>query len=486
VQDEAQRSQQVAQLDRQALSERLAIFSQLETAYRQTVDKLIAEEERHLGEVRRIEQERLNVKLSVQDRIRELGRKGMDEAAAFTDRQRQIEEKQAAARAAIAQGQYELGKRFAEESMSLAERNAVAVKQNGQEVVTQAQASAEAVARMKESAGLVDEALKRMAQGHANAATAARTGADGAKQALADVSKEVDALQAKLSKKMDVALAVDVEKFQSSLAEIEALVKAKALLMAVKADMAEVDAALAQAQEKGRAGVDLKVLAKVEGLSDALTQAQTGLDAANINVPLKFDRATVLLKDFAQAAKLTLEQPTQSTHRIDSNAEQARQDIDSLNKRDTQSTHTVYVRQVEQRANGGLVGAVARFAQGGQVLGQAWRSISGRVFGPGTGTSDSVPAMLSAGEFVVKSDRVRQYGVRLLQAINSGRFAYDPNPTHLTAALTMARDVQRESADAETTLRLLDTVEGPIRLTSTRDEAQKLVRVLQKAGVRFA
>ena len=39
----------------------------------------------------------------------------------------------------------------------------------------------------------------------------------------------------------------------------------------------------------------------------------------------------------------------------------------------------------------------------------------GHVRGPGTGTSDSIPAMLSDGEFVMPADTVRKVGVRRLQ-----------------------------------------------------------------------
>jgi len=44
----------------------------------------------------------------------------------------------------------------------------------------------------------------------------------------------------------------------------------------------------------------------------------------------------------------------------------------------------------------------------------------GHIRGPGTSTSDSIPAMLSDGEYVVNADKVRKYGVPLLDAINKG------------------------------------------------------------------
>lgn len=48
------------------------------------------------------------------------------------------------------------------------------------------------------------------------------------------------------------------------------------------------------------------------------------------------------------------------------------------------------------------------------------RAMGGYVTGPGTGTSDSIPARLSNGEFVVKATAVKRYGLGMLNAINAG------------------------------------------------------------------
>jgi hypothetical protein len=64
-------------------------------------------------------------------------------------------------------------------------------------------------------------------------------------------------------------------------------------------------------------------------------------------------------------------------------------------------------------AAGGLVG----YASGGAVRGYPH---GGAVHGPGTATSDSIPAMLSRGEFVVNAKQTRQ-NLPLLKAINDGR-----------------------------------------------------------------
>lgn len=46
----------------------------------------------------------------------------------------------------------------------------------------------------------------------------------------------------------------------------------------------------------------------------------------------------------------------------------------------------------------------------------------GFIRGAGTSTSDSIPAMLSNGEFVVKASSVRKYGTGFLNAVNNGNF----------------------------------------------------------------
>ncbi|WP_047243155.1 phage tail tape measure protein [Chromobacterium subtsugae] len=57
------------------------------------------------------------------------------------------------------------------------------------------------------------------------------------------------------------------------------------------------------------------------------------------------------------------------------------------------------------------------------VNGAAGYSTGGPVLGPGTPTSDSIPAMLSNGEFVVRAAAVDHYGLGTLHALNAKRLA---------------------------------------------------------------
>lgn len=51
------------------------------------------------------------------------------------------------------------------------------------------------------------------------------------------------------------------------------------------------------------------------------------------------------------------------------------------------------------------------------------KASGGYISGPGTSTSDSIPALLSDGEYVVKASSVAQYGRAFFDSVNAGRFA---------------------------------------------------------------
>jgi hypothetical protein len=56
-----------------------------------------------------------------------------------------------------------------------------------------------------------------------------------------------------------------------------------------------------------------------------------------------------------------------------------------------------------------------KYAMGGMV--QSYEP-GGKVSGPGTGTSDSIPAMLSNGEYVIRASAVQAIGTPMLDSIN--------------------------------------------------------------------
>jgi hypothetical protein len=75
------------------------------------------------------------------------------------------------------------------------------------------------------------------------------------------------------------------------------------------------------------------------------------------------------------------------------------------------------------------------FASGGIVGGFPW---GGLLRGPGGGTSDSMLARVSNGEYIMPAARVKQYGLPMLEQMRAGRYkpeapAYQPTPMYVAA-----------------------------------------------------
>ena len=74
-----------------------------------------------------------------------------------------------------------------------------------------------------------------------------------------------------------------------------------------------------------------------------------------------------------------------------------------------------------ERLRAAIARAKAEASSGGSG-GSTSKATGGYVSGAGTGTSDSIPAWLSNGEFVIKARSVRKWGLGILSALNAGRF----------------------------------------------------------------
>ena len=72
-------------------------------------------------------------------------------------------------------------------------------------------------------------------------------------------------------------------------------------------------------------------------------------------------------------------------------------------------------------------GPVMAYAQGGGVEMKEFKAMDGKINGPGTETSDDIPAMLSDGEFVMKAQAVRGAGAFDLSKGDGGIIKLKPN-----------------------------------------------------------
>lgn len=488
--------QDVQAVERQAVEARIAIYSQLESAYRATVDRLIAEEQRHVAAAKAADEARLNLRLSIEDRIRELSRKGMDEYAAYQDRLRQIDEKQAQARAALAAGNFEQARKLAEESIALAERSASAVtrqvEQNGksvtQTVVSDAQAAANAIGQIKESAGIADAALKGLGDAHRQAASAAGSGADEAKRALASVSDELGKLRQQLLGQDKLKLDIDIEAAKTGIEKLKALTEAQQLVAKIQTDTKEAEAALEKLKaDTGNLALIANVEADTSKVMADIDKLKGTLSGAGVEIPAvaSFDQPRAQLASFVQDARTALSAPTDATHTPRPDMSQYRAALSEL-LRPTSSTHTVYVTKVYTNAQGGLI---QKLAEGGQAVAAGFRRMSGRILGPGTETSDSVPALLSHGEFVIRAASVRKFGEGFFAALNAGFLPAVPRFAAGGAVADAAGLAVMTAGDASTPARAQSRDIVDLRfhvggkshtVQSSRDTAMKLAQALRE------
>lgn len=355
--NERDRAAALQALDNEVMQKKRTVLAQIVSDYRQHIDTLNAEAERNFQAVKAIEEQKRGLSMSTQDRIRSLQQAAMGEYEAYQDKLRQVDELNAKARAAILEGQSEQAVDYAKKAQEVAASIASGVKENGREIVTQAAATETAIAKISEAEQIAQQALDARKTAHERVAQAAQQEAQVVGTSMSEISAQLQNVNAQLSQGLQLTVQTNVDQVLADVQKLEGLI----------------------------------------GQRDMMLTVQSNLDE---------------LQDQVADMKLSLEEGTASHHEIDDNAKEVQRAIDNL-KKNTSSTHTIFVKKVQKNADGGLI---QKFAAGGQ----AFRRAVGRISGPGTGTSDSIPAMLSNGEFVIRASMVRKWGASFFEALNRG------------------------------------------------------------------
>ena len=428
-----ERRQNALRVAQDILSARIAAWQQAADAYRSHIDSLIQEEQRHLQAVQQIEDQKRLINLNTEDKIAEIRRRGMTEEEAAADRVAQAWKLSYEAQAALRNGDFERAKDYAQRAMSLYERVAMT---RGQEET--------AITGISQAQQLLNRILDEQADAHRKAASAARDAANEMRNSYAGIQEKIDGLRAALSDISSVSIEIDAAQAESAIADLQKAVSERDYMISVHADLEKArDAIVRFAEEVKNDPHTVPIDADIEAGKSAIDRLREyAEEKASAELKLKTDAAMSSLDtlssrmqnlaqvsmdlDDAQARQRANEfvtwlasQDTTSEHTITTNVDHAASEIDSLNGRDTSSTHTIYVRRVEANSAGGLVGAVLRYARGGVVPRIAKRFMTGgrvlfpRFSGgviPGTGNEDTEPYTLDTGAFVLRKAAVQKYG----------------------------------------------------------------------------
>lgn len=467
-QTEQERSANVTRVENEILATKRQTMVQAAAEYRQHIDQLNAEANRHLAEIKRIEEEKRLLSMSTEERIREILRQGMTEVEATEDRKRQIYEYQSKARDALAAGELEQARQYAQKAMDLAaqvassqtneaKRAEDARRQSEQNAsqVTQLEAQSreayrrqeyekadtlmrqadqlraelaqrtkdadtaiaqgkegvyQAIQRIRDSEEILNNALDAEAKAHQTAAQSALTARDQIRETLTQTEGQIDQITAKLKDGLKVTIDADTARFDKAIADLDKALAEKQLLLKIQADLQEAEKKLQQYEQLLKEGKTLPVDADVSKAKEALAQLKTYADQnSQLDLKVATEKAQASITNVEGMIRALGRIETESRHQVSTNADAARAEVMSLNGANTSSTHTIYVQRVEVNATGGLVGSgVRHFADGGAV-GPAFPRMSGGTV-PGSGNQDTVPRTLDAGAFVIRKAAVQKYG----------------------------------------------------------------------------
>ncbi|WP_405436672.1 hypothetical protein OG373_06750 [Streptomyces avidinii] len=106
------------------------------------------------------------------------------------------------------------------------------------------------------------------------------------------------------------------------------------------------------------------------------------------------------------------------------------------------------------------------------------KAAGGIIRGPGTSTSDSIPAMLSNGEYVLRAAAVARLGQGTLDALNEGR-ALPAAEAGGGSAAAAARAAVRAAVPAQQVVNI--TIEGAIDPVATAQQIQRLLLKVKRA-----
>lgn len=475
-QTEDERRANVQRVENDILATKRQTLAQALSEYRQHIDALNAEANRHLAEVQRIEEAKRQLSMSTEERIRDIRRQGMTEYEATEDRKRQIAEMQEQARRALANGELELARQLAQKAMDMAaqvatsqtneaKRGEEARKQSEQAVsqVTQLEAQSreayrrqeyqqatdlmrqadqlraelaqkakdadvqaaqgkqgvrDAIDRIRQSEEILNQALDAEAKAHQTAAREALSARDQIRQTLEQTQTQIDQVTAKLKDGLKVTLDADTTRFDQAIADLDKALAEKEYLLKIQADLQEAEKKLKEYEQLLKEGKTLPVDADVSKANEALDKLKTYADQnAQFELKVATEKAQAAITNVEGMIKALDRIQTESRHQVSTNADAARAEIMSLNGANTSSTHTIYVTKVETNATGGLVGGVRHFADGGAVAPAFPRMSGGSV--PGSGHHDTVPRTLDAGAFVIRKAAVQKYGSAALSRLAS-------------------------------------------------------------------
>jgi tape measure domain-containing protein len=188
------------QAEREAATAKLAVLKELESATRASIDKMIADEERHAQRAMELAQDRVDAERSAEETLQNFLREGLDEYGKAQSFANEESLNNSRLRQAQAEGDFEAQKEIAQRLMELALERGRIERQIAEDNEEYAGGEVQhAVDRFNAAKDAMLQALEGMQAAEQNAADKSRDAAEGMKEILAQVQDQVAALHQELA-----------------------------------------------------------------------------------------------------------------------------------------------------------------------------------------------------------------------------------------------------------------------------------------------
>lgn len=330
-------------IEQERLQAKRDVLKTIEADYQSHIDQLNAVARQHLDEVTKIEDQIRALKLSTEDRIREIQRGTMTDQAAYADRQRQVEETASAARRALAAGDFEQAQTFAKKTQELAAQLNREVKDDEKVYVSKQQAAANATKGILAGAALEKQALEGLKAAHQKQADGATQAANATEAAMEKLGQRIEDLTSKLAIEINLKLSIDQGQVNAEIGMLEKTLNSKDLVVKAQTDLTTIKADLDKANELVKSN-PLKLQARLDDASAVLERLKTHIKNAGDDAPIELKTTTQGLEAAITVAKGKLSElgkPLVTPHTVTTNAPAVVAQVKQLDQLTTISHHEI-------------------------------------------------------------------------------------------------------------------------------------------------
>jgi TP901 family phage tail tape measure protein len=396
---------------------RRAVLQSIVDANRAHINELIGQLTGYQNKVREIELSRVDFNRAAEDQIREIRAGNLTAYQKYRADAQEIDRLISEGRKSLAAGDAKLAEDYAKRAIAASASIAKAVNEGGQEIVSATSAQSRALAKVAEATKLGNDAFRDQGDAAKEGAAKTKTALESSVEELKSMQDKLDEVSKALAKGIEISITANTEAVTKTIAELDAKIAEQDHLLAVKADITLAQVEIKRLKDE----LDQGITVNVKGRTAEIEAALKRVAAEQPEITVDVTKALAAVGEVRTAA-----QAIENIHvQIESNAADVRKEIDSLNGRDTSSTHTIHIVKVNDNAAGGPIVAtplarggpvgVQRFARGGSVFRRpTWHKV------PGSGSGDTVPAALRPGSFVLRKAASAYYGDSLLGRLARG------------------------------------------------------------------